>query len=146
MVEVNTTLADHLGYTPQEMVGRCLEITAPESREEIIRRMQTDDPGPYEAISLHRDDSCTIGAIRARGVTYMGRPMRVVAIRDITERRLAEMALQASEARLRAAIDSIADEVWFTDADGNILLVTTWPSRIWASGHATPSSKVSKRP
>lgn len=86
IIEVNSTLADHLGYTREEMLGRSvLEFTAPESHQEMILRMQTGDPGPYLAFSLHKDGSRTIGEIRARETTYKDRPTRVVAMRDITE-------------------------------------------------------------
>ncbi|MHB0938504.1 MAG: sensor histidine kinase [Armatimonadota bacterium] len=44
-------------------------------------------------------------------------------VRDITERKQAEEALRASEARLHAALDSMADEVWIVDAQGNIIFV-----------------------
>jgi len=41
---------------------------------------------------------------------------------DVTERKQTEQALQRSEARLRAAMNSMLDEVWFTDEQGNIIL------------------------
>ncbi|HOS42378.1 MAG TPA: PAS domain-containing sensor histidine kinase [Armatimonadota bacterium] len=124
IIEVNQTFADHLGYTPEEMIGHdVLEFVAPESRAFISEQTRQHAPGPYEALSLHRDGTRTIGELRAREILYHGRMVRVVAVRDITARKRIEEALQESEARLRAAISSIADEAWFTDAKGDILLV-----------------------
>lgn len=112
IIEVNPTLAEHLGYTQQEMVGRSvLEFTAPESREEMIRRIQAGDPGPYLAFSLHKDGSRTIGEIRARQIMYKGRPVRVVAMRDITEQQRAEEALRASEAKFRGLFEHMSESV-----------------------------------
>lgn len=85
ILEANQAIADHLGYAQHELHGMpVLELTAPESRPEMIQRMRAGDPGPYLAISLHRDGTRTIGEIRARNFVYHGRPVRLVAMRDIT--------------------------------------------------------------
>lgn len=112
IIEVNQTFADHLGYTTQEMLGHSpLEFTAPESREEMTRRFMTGDPGPYVAISLHKDGSRTIGELRARNIMYKGRPVRVVAVRDITAQKRAEEALRASEAKFRSLFEHMSESV-----------------------------------
>lgn len=107
MLEVNQTFADHMGYTPQEMIGRSvLDITAPEYRAEMIKRIQSGDPGPYVAVSLHKDGSRTIGEIRARNIIYKGRPVRVVAVRDVTAQKRAEEALRESESLFHSLADN----------------------------------------
>ncbi|OPZ82792.1 MAG: Sensor histidine kinase YycG [bacterium ADurb.Bin429] len=128
ILEVNTAIAEHLGYTPEEMLGKSvLELTALESREEMVRRMLARDPGPYTAVSLHKDGSHTIGEIRARDFTYKGRAVRLVAIRDITELRHAQERLEALlanaeawAAEMDAVITSIADGVIIYNMDGLI--------------------------
>lgn len=112
IIEVNQTFADHLGYTREEMLGRSpLEFTAQESREEMARRFMAEDPGPYVAISLHKDGSRTIGELRARNITYKGRPVRVVAVREITAQKRAEDALRASEAKFRSLFEHMSESV-----------------------------------
>lgn len=112
ILEVNQTFANHLGYAPEEMLGRSvLEFTAPESREEMARRFQAGDPGPYVAISLHRDGSRTIGEIRARDIMYKGHPTRVVAVRDITAQKRAEDALRESETKFRNLFEHMSESV-----------------------------------
>ena len=107
IIEVNQTFADHLGYTVPEMLGHnVLEFVAPESREEMIRRIRAEDPGPYVAVSLHKDGSRTIGEIRARDILYKGRPVRVVAVRDITAQKRAEDALRESESLFHSLADN----------------------------------------
>jgi PAS domain S-box-containing protein len=129
ILEANQALADHLGFSPDELKGMpVLALTAPESHAEMISHMQAGDPGPYTAISLHRDGSRTIGEIRARNFVYKGRPVRLVAIREITELVRAREALEHSlhdaeawAARLDAIISAIADVVTVVDMDGQIL-------------------------
>ncbi|MHB0937759.1 MAG: PAS domain S-box protein [Armatimonadota bacterium] len=121
ILEANTIIAEHLGYTPEEMVGQSLfRFLAPESREEVVRRMQAGDPGPYVAVSLHRDGSKTIGEMRARNFIYHDRPVRMVAMRDITERVRAEEALRKSEERFRQLADAMPQLVWTANPDGRV--------------------------
>ncbi len=112
ILEVNQTLADHLGYAIPDMLGQSVLIfTAPESREAMIRHIQDEDPGPYLAFSLHKDGSRTIGEIRARQIMYRGRPVRVVAMRDITAQEQAKEALRASEAKFRSLFEHMSESV-----------------------------------
>ena len=131
ILEVNRIIADHLGYTPEEMVGQSLfQFIAPESQTEIIRHMQAGDTGPYEAVSLHRDGTKTIGEMRARNFIYHDRPVRMVAMRDITalkqaeaerERLLTEVQRRAAE--MDATLNAIADGLIVYDPHGNIIRV-----------------------
>ncbi len=59
--------------------------------------------------------------IRGQIVYREGRPMRLVgSVRDITDRKLAEERLQASEARLRTILDTAGDAIVTIDAEGRI--------------------------
>jgi PAS domain S-box-containing protein len=123
IIAVNETFTAHLGFAAEEMLGHSpLEFTAPESREEMARRYLAGDPGPYTAISLHKDGSRTIGELRARNITYKGRPVRVVAVREITAQKRAEDALRASEAKFRSLFEHMTESVTIDemvlDADG----------------------------
>src|SRR5690606_40815417 len=53
-----------------------------------------------------------------------GRPVCYVGIkRDVSERKAAEAALRASEARFRSMADSSPVMIWITDAEGAVLFV-----------------------
>ncbi len=112
IVDCNAAFLEHVGYTAPELIGHyVLEVVAPESRAEIQARFEAGDPGPYEAVSLHKDGSKTIGEIRARDIVYHNHPLRVVAVHDIT-------ALRQTEARLRIAVKRTAE--WGAELDATI--------------------------
>lgn len=124
ILEVNRVIAEHLGYAPEEMLGQSvLKFVAPESRDEVIRHMQAADPGPYEAVSLHRDGSTSIGEMRARNFVYHDRPVRMVAMRDITERKQLEGALRAERDRVQQYLDIAGVMIVALDQDGRITLL-----------------------
>ncbi len=122
ILEFNQAIVDHLGYSPEELRQKSvLELTAPESREEMVRHIMAGDPGPYIATSLHKDGSRTIGEIVARNFIYRGRPVRLVAMRDITAYKQAEAALRASEQRLTLLIDTAVVGLVIHDANGVVI-------------------------
>ncbi|HEY3378074.1 MAG TPA: PAS domain S-box protein [Armatimonadota bacterium] len=119
ILEVNQSFVEHLGYTREEILRMdVMEMVAHQSRAEMLRHMLAGDPGPYEAWSLHKDGTSTIGEIRARNIMYKGRSVRVVAMRDTTELKRAqtqrEALLQSAEQRaaeMDATISAIADGI-----------------------------------
>src|ERR1017187_1404401 len=52
---------------------------------------------------------------------YRGRPVRLVCMRDITERKRAETSLQASEERFRRLFNGAADSIILHDQTGRIV-------------------------
>jgi PAS domain S-box-containing protein len=84
--EANLACRTLFGYEPGELIGRSvLELTPPESREEIARRIRTGSEEAYEAVGLRKDGSVFYGELRAKAIAYNGRRARVVSIRDVTD-------------------------------------------------------------
>ncbi|MHB9130233.1 MAG: PAS domain-containing sensor histidine kinase [Armatimonadota bacterium] len=122
ILEFNQAVVDHFGYSPDELRRMTvLDLTAPECRQEILRRMLAGDLGPYVAASLHKDGTSTIGEIRGRNIMYKGKPTRVVTIRDITAYKQVEAALRESERRLTLMIDTAIVGLVIHAADGTII-------------------------
>ncbi len=92
LLEVNTGLERMFGYRPGELIGRpILDLVGEESREQVIANMRNDVRGPYEAIGLRKDGTTFPGEVVVRPYRYRGKDVRLVAGRDITERKHLEM-------------------------------------------------------
>ncbi|MEA3144447.1 MAG: hypothetical protein QOG31_1771 [Thermoplasmata archaeon] len=109
IVECNEAFARMLGVQRKQVIGMsAVECAAPESRADVIRHVQTNDPTPYEVLGLRRDGSKFPAEISGRTTQFQGKPARVATIRDLTFRKLAEAAKdqevrqQAEIARLQA--------------------------------------------
>jgi len=119
ILEVNQTVVNHFGYSEEKLLGMSvLDLVIPECRDDLTRHMQANDPGPYEEASLRKDGTSILGEVRARSIIYNGRPVRMVAIRDITVRKRIEEQLARSlhdaeqwAAELDTTIAAIADGV-----------------------------------
>ncbi|OQW44779.1 MAG: hypothetical protein A4C66_15255 [Nitrospira sp. HN-bin3] len=93
LLEVNPGLERMFGYQPGELIGRSiLDLIADESRDIVIARMQAGARGPYEAMGRRKDGSTFPGEVVVRPYQYRGKDVRLVAGRDITERKHLEEA------------------------------------------------------
>ncbi|MEK7235418.1 MAG: PAS domain S-box protein, partial [Nitrospirota bacterium] len=142
MIEANSGLERMFGYGPGELIGKhVLDLVADESREMVIANMRKGAQGPYESVGRRKDGSTFYGEVVIKPYRYKGRDVRLVAGRDITERKqmeealrrandeleqhvaqrtqelaAANAALRVAESWQRALIDSIQGIVWECDA------------------------------
>jgi len=91
IVDVNQAFCELVGHRWHELAGRDgFELVAPEHREVVYRNLLSEHKGAYEIEVLKRDGSRLPVELQARSFPYRGQILRVVAIRDVSERRRAE--------------------------------------------------------
>jgi two-component system, cell cycle sensor histidine kinase and response regulator CckA len=83
-VDVNDQLARLLGYERGELIGKDVSLmVAPESREAVSIAIRSGRELPYRHLALKKDGSRIEVEAQARMIEWLGRPVRVTAIRDI---------------------------------------------------------------
>ena len=88
LLEVNAGLERMFGYEAGELIGRSMwELIAEESRGVVLANMHAGTNGPYEAMGRRKDGSTFPGELVVRPYRYRGKDVRLVAGRDITERK-----------------------------------------------------------
>ncbi|NGZ95199.1 MAG: hypothetical protein CV089_03530 [Nitrospira sp. WS110] len=88
LLEVNPGLERMFGYQSGELIGRSiLDLVADESRDRVVANMQAGVIGPYEAMGRRKDGSTFPGEVVVRPYHFRGKEVRLVAGRDITERK-----------------------------------------------------------
>ncbi len=105
---VNASYAGMFGYTIDELLGRpVLDLLAPEVRDKVGPNVRANLTGSYETVGLRKDGTRIIIETAGKACTYHGRPGRIAAVRDITERRASEKTLRLQGAALEAAANAI---------------------------------------
>lgn len=120
--DVNQRLAELLGYPAKELIGettmeRCV---APEDLAGVLARLATSYEGAYVITGVRKDGSRFRAELQAKQGKLGDRPVRVAAVRDVTERERTQMQLQEAEARMRSLVEATFDVTAFS-RDGVIV-------------------------
>jgi PAS domain S-box-containing protein len=91
IMEANETLAKMFGLTVDDLIGKNAfdVLIVPEARDFVREQLRLGIESSY-VIPGRTPNGARLFEITARRTTYRGRPARVVAVLDITERRRAE--------------------------------------------------------
>ncbi len=115
IIDFNQSAMSLTGYTQEELKGKSiLELLVPEKYHSVvIDKMSQQFVSPYEIEIIKKDGDLLTVEAQAATIIYNSKYMRVVAIRDITDRKLAEKALLKAEEDQRILLDNIQIQVWY---------------------------------
>jgi PAS domain S-box-containing protein len=113
VVDCNDRLCEMVGYTREEVFepGHLLRIVAPEELAEVQERIRRRIEGEFVFTCVRKDGSRMRAEFRTKQTELGDRPLRVVAVRDVTERERTATLLRESEARLRSLLEATFDGV-----------------------------------
>ena len=136
LTDVNEAYCQLTGYTRDELLAMSIsDIEATETSRDTFRRIQKIKEIGFDRFETHH--RCRNGEVVdvEVSVNYLpgGNGRLVVFIRDITERKKAEEALRASEARYRLLAENASDVIW--TADLNLKMNYISPSCINLHGY-----------
>ena len=133
----NRTCAAILGRDRDSLMGMAaIDLVAEPFRALLLAQAQDDYAQPSE-LDLVRPDGTTVAVqLIARWIRYGGRDVRLITIQDISERRRAEEALRASEARFRALVQHSSDLTIIRDLDGTIRYLSPAAERVFGASLA----------
>ncbi|MCH8331135.1 MAG: PAS domain S-box protein, partial [Bacteroidetes bacterium] len=101
ILDVNPSVKKVFGYDTDEVIGRnLLEFADPESRQRVITQMKASNEEPYEVSIIKKDRSVITMDVLAKTIKYKDQVAKVVALRDITERKNLEETLSKSHRAL----------------------------------------------
>ncbi|MCT7959016.1 PAS domain S-box protein [Laspinema palackyanum] len=130
IIDVNRVLAQMLGYEKKELIGTSgVELVTPEYREIVSQNIQNQSDRPYLVVALRKDASTFPAELHPKMIEYQNRLVRVVAVRDITERHQVEEELRQARDQLRAVLDSVPGSIAWIDSNLTYLGINRYLAR-----------------
>lgn len=106
ILEANGVFFGMLGYGPEDVLGRsALDFVAPEYRELVQNNIISDHEKSYEIVGIDASGGRVELEVRGRLLAYRGRPVRVTALRDISERKRAEEEIRRLNGTLEKRVE-----------------------------------------
>lgn len=141
IVEANERAAETYGRSRDELVGLNVRDLVPESEwagvPARLRKIADEGGLHFESAHLRKDGSVLAADVSARSIPVDGRVYFQCIIRDITERKKAEEALQLSEARLRLSQEAAKAGSWEWDLRTQ---ANYWSDELWKLYDLEPHS------
>ena len=121
----NHKVVELFGYDSMEIFLRTplQELITPESLVVVRQVVANADSAAYEVVGRKQDGQTFPLEVQSRPILYQGKPMRVVAVRDISARKQIEAALHARDVQLHTIIDNAPVILVALDTTGRITLL-----------------------
>jgi two-component system, cell cycle sensor histidine kinase and response regulator CckA len=112
----NRRLAEMTGYAYEELFGESLmrNTVAPEDLPGVLERLATGYEGPYVITGVRKDGSRFTAELQSKQGKFGERPVRVAAVRDVTEREFTLRRLRESETQTRQLAELAFEFTVFT--------------------------------
>jgi PAS domain S-box-containing protein len=130
ILDTNQALGTLFGYSETELLAmNPLQLFAPDCRAAAREPLRSGSEKTSELTGLRRDGSLFSVEIQGRSLPYYGNKVRVTAVRDISERKAAEVALRQSEARYRAISELASDYIYAAEVSTEGVLMVQWATQ-----------------
>ncbi len=124
IIEANEAAQKAFGYTRDEMLSLTVyDLIPPENRPELKKRFSAEAfrGETVETVNRRKDGSIFHSAVRQQRLTLDGRRVIVGFGSDLTEQRIAQEALEKSEAKYRELIESMPDGYYLSTSAGKFI-------------------------
>lgn len=119
LIDFNEDAAKELGYTKEELLSLKVEDFAGgftrEAIDEMIGDLFKEGSKSLEAVHVRKDGTKIDVDLRLRVIEYKGKQVIQSIVRDITDQKKAEKALQESEERFRRLSEAAMEGIAITD-------------------------------
>ena len=131
----NRTAEQMFGYSNAEAIGEPgTKWIVQKHRDLVKNKILSGFEEPYEVTALRKNGTPFPAEIQGKMIHFQGRKVRVTALRDITNRKQSEEALQRSEEKLNLFMNSATESFSIYDASLNLIEINQTGLEWWPAG------------
>jgi PAS domain S-box-containing protein len=134
-LDVNESAVQSYGYSRREFLSMSIKDIRPEVEiPALLESVANMPPGPEASgIWRHRkkDGTVILVEVTSHPITFDTRNARLIVATDVTERRRAEEALQASEEKFRGLAETASDAIVSANSRGEIVYFNRTAERMF---------------
>ncbi len=128
ILEANPAFAAMFGYGEEEVIGLPIaDFVLADTKRIALNYVQSGREEPYELDAVRKDGQIVHLEVCGKLTTREGRSIRVIAVRDITESKRAEMELRESEEKWRSLVENAPTLIMTLERDGTIRWMNRTP-------------------
>ncbi len=135
VVDINAKAAEMYGYSRDEFIGLSgRDIVHPDYHHLFASfKREVCDGRQFhcESVDVRKDGTCFDIEVTGTDFEYRGRRHLLAIVRDISDRKKAQHALQLSEERYRSVVQNAMDAIFIADRRGTILSWNIGAQRIY---------------
>jgi len=106
IIDANQTFLKMFGYSYSEIREQDgINLIQPPAKEKVENYVYSEYEGVIDTLGVKKDGTIFPIEVQAKSIVYNNRKMRVASVRDITERKKAEMVLKRSEERFKKVFE-----------------------------------------
>ncbi len=108
VVDVNDSFLKMTGYSREEAIGKnLLSYLSLSDKAKVLKNIVKPKAKPYNVQARRKDGSSFIAELEAKNVKHMGQTVRIVALRDVTERKRLQQKILESEERFKNLLTNL---------------------------------------
>ena len=133
IVGANQVAAVFYGYPPERLVGMTtneINVLPPEDIAQERQRALLEERNYFSFRHRLASNDIRDVEVYATPIEFDHKPLLFSIVHDVTERKLAELARQKSEAHLRSIFDATPDALLISDASGMIIMANQRAERL----------------
>lgn len=120
IIDCNQAAAGMFGLKVEDIIGESpLQHIDDDSKQVVIDHIKAGYEKPYEVTAVRKDGNKFIMEINARKISYRGREVRVVALRDISNRKQTEVEHGENEKKYRMLFNNNNDPLFVFQVNAN---------------------------
>lgn len=121
IVDINRAGCERIGYSKDQVLGMHItQLNAPQYSQlfgERMAQIEAHGHAMFESAHQHRDGRSIPVEVNVRRIEVQGEPMLFSVVRDLSERRRTERALQM----MQSSVDRMVDGAYWLTPDGRVV-------------------------